>query len=421
MYLPTMKVVVMAIGSRGDVEPLLAIGEQYRTAGNEVVYIFPEQFRSIVEELGCPFYGFTSEFIDVLIKGEEGAQIMGRSGNWLQRFRNILKIIPKSKEINRKILEKEYEVLDTERPDLVVFHQKNLMPVVWSMKHPVKAQMVLPIPCMQHPVPDHSVIGFSGGGNYGKWINRMSYSLKNSVLSLAIYFTTKAYRKRLGIRPSISGIKKHFLYDVDSLYTVSNELFQRPSSWPENAKVIGFQERDKTLSWSPSEDLKAFLDTHDKVLFISFGSMKNPRPSEVTEIILSSLKELGIPAIINTSWGGVERIDGLDQDVLYVQDIPYDWILPRVYGIIHHGGAGTTHNGVKAGCASLIIPHFIDQYYWNRVVSDKGLGPKGVPIRSLSKESFFPLLKDLWTNKSYKTRAKEVGQKIVNEGSRLEI
>lgn len=100
--------------------------------------------------------------------------------------------------------------------------------------------------------------------------------------------------------------------------------------------------------------------------------MINNDPTEKTKIILNILQRNGIPAIINTASGGLVEPENYDKEQFYfVNRIPYDWVFPKLYAVIHHGGSGTTHTAIKYGCASLIIPHIIDQYVWNKIVFEK--------------------------------------------------
>lgn len=123
-----------------------------------------------------------------------------------------------------------------------------------------------------------------------------------------------------------------------------------------------------------------------------------------------------IPAIINTASGGlIEPTDYNKELIHFVNRIPYDWILPKVYAIMHHGGSGTTHLALKYGCASMVIPHIIDQFVWNRLVAQKGAGPKGPKIATLSRKNLEPKLLDLFTNQAYKTRAREVAKEMAKE------
>jgi len=99
----------------------------------------------------------------------------------------------------------------------------------------------------------------------------------------------------------------------------------------------------------------------------------------------------------------------------FVEKIPYDWVLPQLYGIIHHGGSGTTHSAAKAGAVQLLIPHIMDQYFWNNLVANLGLGPKGIPISKLQSNSFEKVILDFWNTEVYKKNAAQMCKKIENE------
>ena len=178
---------------------------------------------------------------------------------------------------------------------------------------------------------------------------------------------------------------------------------------------MGYFERDKTLNWEPEEALTHFLQQHEKIVFISFGSMTNAKPAVITKAIVEVLEKHKIPAILNTSWGGLEKTATTADHLLFVQDLPYDWIFPRVYAAVHHGGSGTTHSALKYGCPALIIPHIVDQPYWSKTLSDLQLGPKGIPIKKLNANRFEKGILELRNNAVYRTNAAAVAAQMKAE------
>lgn len=104
-----------------------------------------------------------------------------------------------------------------------------------------------------------------------------------------------------------------------------------------------------------------------------------------------------------------------------VYALPYDWVLEKCYGIIHHGGSGTTHSGIKNGCVSMILPHFFDQFGWNNLIAKKGLGPKGIAINKITELNLKPLIIDLLDNESYKLKTSEIAEKMQGENFENEL
>lgn len=158
------------------------------------------------------------------------------------------------------------------------------------------------------------------------------------------------------------------------------------------------------------------------MLFITFGSMTNPEPEEVTKIIIDILERNNIPAIINTASGGLIKPDKYDSDLLhFVSRIPYDWIFPKVYGVIHHGGSGTTHLALKYGRATMIIPHIIDQFVWDKIIYELGAGPRGIKIDKITSKNLEPKILELVNNVSFKMKAEQVASQMGKEDFREEI
>ncbi len=92
-----------------------------------------------------------------------------------------------------------------------------------------------------------------------------------------------------------------------------------------------------------------------------------------------------------------------------------------MYGVIYHGGSGTTHLALKCGCATLIIPHIIDQFVWDGIVSDLGAGPKRIKIGDLSVNPLEPKILDLVKNPAYKKKAEQVASQMAQEDLREEF
>lgn len=411
-----MKAVLFSLGSRGDVEPFLALGEILKEKKWDVVYVFPEQFRELVGNNN--FYGFTEEFIAVLLAGEQSKIITSRSGSVLKRLKTLFILAKKSIRINKEVTFKQKEIIDKEQPHYIFYNQKCVYPIMWEFINPNKGILVHPFPCFLHKVNNHSIIRFGGGGNYGKFLNRLSYSFQNIALSLATYFTTKRYHKELiGKTINPLRIRERLLNKAKSFYTISPTLFPKPKDWKNNANVVGYFERKKTNSWEADKDLEQFIKKYDKIVFITFGSISNTNPTQKTEAILSVLSKHKIPAIINTSWGGLIKPEKYSEHIYFVNTIPYDWIFPKMYAVIHHGGSGTTHLALKYGCASLIIPHFIDQFYWNTIIHKLKVGKKGVSIKKMNKSNFETLLLDLLSNESYKKNAEQIAKQMQKENN----
>ena len=398
-----MKILLIAIGTRGDVEPFLALGEILRDRGHEITCQFPEQFRELAENSNLGFEGLTSEFLD-LLDSSDGKMVMGGKGKWFEKLRAYYNVYKKSLPINFKMLNQQHELVQSINPDRVLYSAKATYAVVWEITHPGKTINVSPIPYLIHKVNDHGHLGFNG--NYGTFLNGLTYKFVNYMLAKNIINSTKDIRAELNIS---SKEVQDVILTKKMIYTLSQVFFKPQEYWPPNVKVLGYHERNVTSNWEPSEALKSFIDKHDRILFLTFGSMTNPNPEEKTRIMLSVLSKQKIPAIINVAVGGLVIPEEYDTELFhFVNHIPYEWVLPKMYAVVHHGGSGTSHLAIKYGCSSMIIPHILDQFIWNDLYTKIGVGPEGIGITKITEGNIAPRVKALFKDSKFKEKAQEL-------------
>lgn len=405
-----MKFVLISVGTRGDVEPFLTLADLLIKKGHECICAFPEQFKNLADDAGIKFFGLSPKFIE-LVEGDDAINIMGGKISTFKKVSLLIKLYKLGVVVNKELVTEQQQLLNNEKPDRVIFNGKSTYPLVWEVLHPGKAIFLSPVPCLVHPANEYPHVGFKG--NYGPYLNRLTYKLSNFGLLKNIESTTKKVRKNLGINKR--ELKK-VLFSTKMIYAISPSLYQRPAYWPKHVKVVGYHERVKTSNWQASEELLAFINKHPRILFFTFGSMTNPEPDEKTKIIIQILEKHKIPAIINTASGGLSIPDKLNSDLFYFVDkIPYDWAFSKVHAVIHHGGSGTTHTALKYGCATMIIPHIIDQYLWNNLMHKAGVGPRGIAVDKISVANLEPKILDIFSNFTYKEKAKEISAQMKQE------
>ena len=404
-----MRIVLISVGTRGDMEPFLAIGEILHGRGHRVICAFPEQFRDLAVESNLGFASLGTGFIDML-ESKTGKAAMGGSSSGFRKLLADVKLARASTAINKELIHRQHEIIEGEDPDRVVYNGKAIYPILWGLHHPGRNILVCPVPYMLY-VRNRTHVAFNS--NFGPALNKLTYALAD----FGLVTTTLISKKWLKTNHNVSRKQiSHALSSNKAVYTISPSLFPKPAYWNENLSVLGFYERNKTVSWEPDKDLTDFLDKHPKVLFITFSSMSNPEPEKKTRIFTDILERNQIPAIINTAAGGLVRLEKFDTGVVHFVDrIPYDWIFPRIYAVIHNGGSGTTHLALKHGCASLIIPHIIDQFVWNRIIDEIGAGPRGAKAASISKQNLEPKILALMNNGSCRNKAEQVADKMANE------
>ena len=156
----------------------------------------------------------------------------------------------------------------------------------------------------------------------------------------------------------------------------------RPSDWAQQDIITGYWFSEQDPAWVPPQDLLKFLQAGPPPVYVGFGSMPS-EPGPLTRRVVEALAAAGQRGILSTGWNGLgaettsERIHILDA-------APHAWLFPRCAAVVHHGGAGTTHEALRWGRPSIVCPVFGDQPFWGRRIFQLGAGPAPLPQRRLT-------------------------------------
>jgi sterol 3beta-glucosyltransferase len=175
-------------------------------------------------------------------------------------------------------------------------------------------------------------------------------------------------------------------------YLWSQSLIARPSDWPSHLSVTGFSFLEQGSTYTPPEDLAAFLDKGSPPIYIGFGSIVVDDPQRLTALILEAVRLAGVRAIVSKGWGGIGGSD-VPEEVYLIGNCPHDWLFKQVSCVVHHGGAGTTAAGIALGVPTVVVPFFGDQPFWGQMIARAGAGPKPIPYKQMTAESLAASIK----------------------------
>lgn len=409
-----MKILLTAIGTQGDVEPFLAIGKILKEKGHQVICAFSEQFRNLTESCDLEFSSLGRKLYD-LNDSEIGRIIMG-GGTGMKKYKAFFKLATQSTSANKEKESLLYELIQKEQPDKILYNSKTTCPILWEKNNAGKTIFLSPFPYL-HYVEGHPLLVFRR--NFGAFFNKLTFKLYSfGVAKIAI-----TVKKWLGIHESIS--RKQLIDIVDTrkfIYTIAPGMFPRQEHWDSNVQVLGHHELKRKTTWKPEKELVEFIRKNERIVFITFGSMPNTEPEYRTKVIIDILERHKIPAIINTAAGGLIKPKQFNAELIYfVSQVPYDWFFPKMYAVIHHGGSGTTHLAIKYGCATMAIPHFIDQFVWDTIIPELGVGPRGIKVSRMTRKNLEPKVLELLTNKSYKENSERIGKQLKEEDYKEEL
>lgn len=202
---------------------------------------------------------------------------------------------------------------------------------------------------------------------------------------------------------------------VPTTYCWSPALIPKPADWGRETSVSGFYFLNLEARYSPEPELKRFLEAGPPPVYIGFGSIVVDDPDALTRTILEAVERTGARALVSKGWGGIGG-DSLrvPENVFMLGNCPHDWLFKRVAAVVHHGGAGTTAAGIKAGKPTVVVPFFGDQIFWGTMIARAGAGPAPIPQKTLTSENLAAAIEEALRPET-QARARELGEKIREE------
>ncbi|MGH2523603.1 MAG: glycosyltransferase [Anaerolineales bacterium] len=225
---------------------------------------------------------------------------------------------------------------------------------------------------------------------------------------------TNGWRKRLGLSPWRSYAEMLAFgrsLGTPSLYAFSPNIIPKPADWDEFQHIVGYWFLDPPADWQPPTDLLRFLESGPPLVYVGFGSMSHEDPERQTRIALRALELTGQRGVLLTGWGGITRLSTAS-NVFFVDNVPHAWLFPRMAAVVHHGGAGTTAAGLRAGVPSIIPAFAGDQVAWADIVTKLGVGPRVSGIKQLAAEKLAEAINTAVNDPSMRARAAALGEKI---------
>jgi sterol 3beta-glucosyltransferase len=396
-------VLVMSFGTRGDIQPYAALAGALARAGHDVTLAVPEGFADLVPHVGpgtithCPAGSTMLRLLQ---------EVMPKLSGPLDALRTVGTMTSAMRKLNAEC----WAAAQAVRPDVVVYHPKCLAGPHIAEALAVPGVLSLPLP-FYTPTRAHAM-PFFGGASLGSLGNRASYGLRR--MSGAIYGgMINDFRRGVGlgrIRRLADPLRNRDGSPVHILYPYSRHVVPIPDDYPPSAHVTGYWFLDREEDgWDPPAQLVDFLAAGKPPVYVGFGSMGFGKGAdERRDAILAALRVHGLRGIVATGWGGIAPGGAGTDDVLVLEGVPHQWLFPRVAAVVHHGGAGSTAAGIRAGRPSLVVPFLGDQPFWGTRVHALGIGPVPLPARRL-RSGLTDRLGELVHTRSYASRAEEVG------------
>jgi UDP:flavonoid glycosyltransferase YjiC (YdhE family) len=413
---PRMSVVILVVGTRGDVQPFIPIAQ--RLAGSHRVRLATHAiFRPLVEDSGVEFYPLAGD-------PRELVEYMVRTGGRLvpTRLDHIVEDVPRKRTMIGEILESTWRACtepDPEHPGATPFVAEWIIANPPSYGHihcaealDVPLHMVFTMPWTATGAFPHPMTSLRPG-EHGPLRNFLSYGVASTLMWAGVSDVVNAFRETtLGLRPLDLAEGSAILDDaeVPFTYLFPESVVPRPADWGPHIDLANFVFWEQGASFEPPAELAAFLAAGDPPVYVGFGSSVVPDPAALTRVVFDGLARAGMRGVVSRGWGDLGT-GAVPDHVHMIDDCPHDWLFPRCRIVCHHGGAGTTAAGLRAGLPTVVVPFFGDQFFWGQVVADAGAGPPAIPAGELTAEGLAEALQSC-TRAEMRARARRLGARV---------
>jgi sterol 3beta-glucosyltransferase len=408
-----MRITILALGTRGDVQPYVALGLGLQRAGYEVRLVAFGQFRALVESRGLDFFPAGADPHELAITDEEARVIVAtivQGGTVRQQWHAYRKFRPIMEGMQESFWQASQgtQAIIFSTIGMNGYHvaEKLKVPCLWALTTPTLGRT--------RTQPNPLLPSLPLGSGY----NLLSHVFVEQLIQQVLGRLFNSWRQARLNLPSLPLPRWPYTelhgQAVPSLYGYSPAVVPKPSDWNEHTHVTGYWFLDHAGDWQPPAGLVGFLESGPPPIYAGFGSLVSGGGEEASRVVLDALRQSEQRGVVATGWGGLSPSD-LPDEVFALESVPHDWLFPRTAAVVHHGGAGTTGAGLRAGVPSIIIPFSKDQPFWARQVEALGAGPAPIPRKRLTADSLAHAIRVAVTDESMRGRAAALGEIIRGE------
>lgn len=392
-----MKIILATFGSRGDVQPMLALSLALRSAGHDVLLAAPPEKAEWAEQLGCPFHplgGDVSAFIDGMTDAHSPRSAL-----------HFISYVRKEMISQFDIFPKIIVGADLVVGSSLVFA---LSTVAESMGIGYRYIAFTPqlLASGDHPFPACKHHGLP------KWYNRMTWRVAKVLDQFNLTWLINKKRKQLGLKP-MEDAWLHIL-GQDVIVASDKVIAKVPQDVEPAFTQTGYMHLDQPDRHLP--ELEAFLSAGPPPVYAGFGSMPKYDQASNVPMIVHAVRSVGRRVVIAKFWNEPSEFSNSD-NVFFIKGYPHLKLFPHMAAVIHHGGAGTTASSAISGVPQIIVPHILDQYYWGHQVYHSHLGPKPIWRSKLTSQKLAAAIQECLSNDPIRQKAKAASEMINRQDS----
>ncbi|WP_250035456.1 glycosyltransferase [Paractinoplanes maris] len=393
-----MRIVTLAVGSRGDVAPYVGLGVRLQQAGHEVTIATHALFEQMVTGHGL---GYATLPLDTR------EELLAKAGSG-----SLTGILAVNRSVGAQALPLGRAMAEAARQADVLL----LTPAGWIGGHVAEGLGLPSMGVYLQPMtptrefPPSTVTTRSLGPRGNRAAARAVLEWGQQPYKSGV----RTLRAELGLPPIGH---RQWLRDLDAAgwpicYGYSPHVVPQPADWPSSCTTVGYWWPAPEPAYTPSPELATFLAAGPPPVYVGFGSMPARDSRALSALVRQAVRDAGVRAVLSAGWAG---LDGSGDDVLTVADVPHEWLFPRMAAVVHHAGAGTTAAGLRAGVPAVPVPLMVDQPFWARRLVGLGVAPAAVPFRRLTASRLGAAIREAVGNPGYRRRAEEVAAALSQE------
>jgi len=379
-----MRIAILTLGTRGDVQPYAVLGKALKDKGHDVVLSTAKNFQNLVESYELDFIPVDLDFQE-LVNSKEAGDLMKNPLNAIRSANNLKKMMA---PLVQDALRTFFDL--SKNSDKVLFHIKTLADS-FADQFPEKMIIANVVPASQptsaFPNPVFSALSLPS------FLNKLTFKLTE--LGLRMWKKPiQEFRQTVGLP------NKFRKPDLMSIYGISELVLRKPDDFPRNSFFTGFWSTDSSSELG--QDLTEFLANGNPPLLITFGSMPFSKKINIPNLVNMISEDLDTRIIVVKGWGISDaEISNFNRGIKVIDSAPYDKLFPLVRAVIHHGGIGTIAACLKAGKPFLTCPvlHPLgDQFFWGKIAYDKGVAQYPLPFKKITPDNFLKSVRGLFNN-----------------------
>ncbi|TID06936.1 Sterol 3-beta-glucosyltransferase UGT80B1 [Colletotrichum higginsianum] len=386
--IPPLNIVIQVVGSRGDVQPFIALGTALRRYGHRVRLATHDNFAGFVTDSGLEFFPIGGDPADLM-------SYMVRNPGLIPSMESLKGgDVGRKRRMMREMLHGFWRsCIDpgpvSRRPfvaDAIIANPPSFAHVHCAQALGVPVHIMFTMPWTATRAFPHPLANIQRSKDLEPQVtNWLSYGVVELMTWQGLGDVINSWRRsdlELAPIPASMGPGITTFLKIPHTYCWSPAVVSKPADWGPEVDVCGFFMRDEP-AYSPPADLDAFLSSGPPPVYVGFGSIVIDDPTRLTEIVLEAARVCGTRLLISRGWSKLGEGRPNTGNVFYLGDCPHEWLFKRVSAVVHHGGAGTTACGLVNARPTVIVPFFGDQPFWGRVVAKAGAGPAPIPQKEL--------------------------------------